>query len=355
METRKREQGAIVPDATVEFLESIRVRCGAPLPLDDFVTIVSNAYHEVEAPFYDEVRSELLQMLIPVLESFLSKSLGSLPGNQLQAVDVGCGTGFASVRLMERARARMGELVCVDLSPHMLERCRQKLKGNPKVHFLLGGVEALGDQEAGFDLVISCSVVHHMLQVPSFLARVSRLVKPGGFYLMLHEPSRRFYRNPACNALMVECSARARKRPWHRYVDPRAYVRTVRRMIQWRGLSPTQEQTSRLLQERGVTERPLRDEEIAVLVDVHAPPLRPEEWPGWQGGLDAAELKANFVSALTLVEFRSYGFLGPLYKDRVPRQCWQKAQRLAERFPEDGANFCALWRKPENAEPARES
>jgi len=167
------------------------------MPLDDFVTIVSNAYHEVEAPFYDEVRSELLEMLVPVLDSFVSRTIASLPGDALRAVDAGCATGFASARLMNAA-----------------------------------------------------------------------------------------------------------------------------------------------------TERPLRDEEIAVLVYVHTPPLRPEEWPGWTGGMDGDELGRSALSALTLIEFRSYGFLGPLENDRVPKVCQREAQRLAERFPDDGANFCALWRKP---------
>lgn len=333
------------PDSTQEQLEQIRARCGARMPLDDFVAIVSNAYHELESPFYDTAHPELFQYVAPAMEDFLPTALSFKQGKTLRTLDAGCGTGFASAVLMKKAGSRIGELVCADPSPHMLDQCRRKLRGHSNVSYRLGGIEALGDQQARFDLVITSSMLHHIVQVADFLARLLPLVAPGGFYLMLHEPSRRFYRNPECMRLLAKCSAKARRRPLSRYVDPRAYVRALRRVIRWRGLDSIQQQTSRRLHRRGVTQNPLREEEISVLVDVHAPPLRSDAWPSWQGGFDIDELRGGCLSALSLLALRSYGFLGPLYENQVPKRCRQEAQQLAERFPDDGAMFCALWRK----------
>jgi hypothetical protein len=111
-------------------------------------------------------------------------------------------------------------------------------------------------------------------------------------------------------------------------------------------MSSVVKRTSELLQDRRVTERPLEPGEIALLVDIHAPPARPEDLQGWGGGFDADVLGSTCLRDLVRRDFRAYGFLGSVSERSAPRSWQLKARRLAENYPGDGANFCALWQRP---------
>jgi len=170
-------------------LELMR-KCGVETPPSEFITEVSNIYHEIEAPLYDSGAGhrEMATRVTPIIHQF-----GNLihPA-EICVLDVGCGTGFASSTLLENHSLNIRRLVCGDISPHMLQICRAKLGPRPNVECVQGDIESLSRKFSSFDVVMSCSVVHHVPDLPSFYKHVKKLVSPGGFYMMLHEPSRRF-------------------------------------------------------------------------------------------------------------------------------------------------------------------
>lgn len=333
----------------VSFPQSVRelmVRCGVRIRPAEFVTEVSNTLHELEAPLYDELHPELFEQVPRVMDEVLSTVLETFSG-PISALDVGCGTGFASQLLLQRAGVRIGRLVCSDISPHMLDLCRKKLDGSHNVAFVLGGIETVAARYPGFDLVTTCSVVHHVVDLRGFLRLIGGQLAPGGFYMMLHEPSSRFYRNPECTRLLHRYKRSIRRRRLRRFLDPRNYYSRLR--IVTRRPAPVlslEARTARLLLERNVIRSPMDEREVRQLVDVHVPPIHTGSFMLGSQGLDLDELESQYLKDLSLLKFRTYGFLGTEYEKAAPSAWQARARLLACRYPGEGAQFCALWRKP---------
>ena len=113
---------------------------------------------ERSRPFYD-----LLAMVRP------------RPG--MRVVDLGCGTGELTADAHKRLAAR--STLGVDSSPAMLEKAAP-LAGDG-LSFALGDIATFEDPEGtGFDLVLSNAALHWVPDHPALLARLVRLLAPGG-------------------------------------------------------------------------------------------------------------------------------------------------------------------------------
>ena len=112
-------------------------------------------------------------------------------------LDLGCGTGEATVRLAGMFPAA-GEVVGVDVGPEILEVARRRHADRaPRLRFEAGDGFSLAYPEGCFDLVV-CRHVTQLLPGPErLLAELARVLKPGGWlhvlsedYGMLHFPVR---------------------------------------------------------------------------------------------------------------------------------------------------------------------
>lgn len=142
-------------------------------------------------------------------------------------VDVGCGPGEISARLLERFEG--AELVGVDLEEAHLERARVRCADfGARSEFVAGNALALGLPDDHFDL----SVCRHLLQaVPSaeqLVAELVRVTRPGGVlhlvaedYAMMHfHPTRldtdRFWREgPMAYAEATGTDLRSGRKAFH--------------------------------------------------------------------------------------------------------------------------------------------
>jgi len=312
----------------------------AGLSPEQFVLKVSNAYHAAEAKTYDEqVRPDIAFRLAPLLDEFLTPDL--VPG-EATALDYGCGTGLASELILQRYARRISRLVCSDLSPVMVEHCRANLSRYQNVSFVTGDFEAVKRLGLQFDLIVTCSVLHHIPDLPAVLLQISDMLSRGGHYLAMHEPSARFD-NAECLAAAKRCEGSMQRRSRLQWLDPRAYGRKVRNV--WRRGSlraiPIVDQVNAALREEGVVSELLTWEELKSLVELNDP---------GEGnvGFDVQSLRA-LMPELTLVHARHYGFLGDTDYRNVSSYWRRKDLELQRRFPEEGANFCTLWRKPTSA------
>jgi ubiquinone/menaquinone biosynthesis C-methylase UbiE len=84
---------------------------------------------------------------------------------------VGCGTGLVLQRVATFAKRAVG----VDLSPGMLARA--KARGLDVVE---GSATALPFADASFDVAYSFKVLSHVPELPTALAEMLRVVRPGG-------------------------------------------------------------------------------------------------------------------------------------------------------------------------------
>jgi malonyl-CoA O-methyltransferase len=99
-----------------------------------------------------------------------------LPTPPARILEIGCGTGLLSAELA--AAFPKAELLLTDISPAMLERARARL-GDHAQYRVLDGEHPAG-LEGGFDLIASSLAMQWFTDLPGALARLSRLLAPGG-------------------------------------------------------------------------------------------------------------------------------------------------------------------------------
>lgn len=105
----------------------------------------------------------------------------SLPDEPFARVlDVGCGTGFATMRVVERGGVR--EVVGVDSSPAMLEVFGEHLGGHPGVvaDLRAATADATGVPDDWADLVLCTMALHWFPDRPAAIREMARALRPGG-------------------------------------------------------------------------------------------------------------------------------------------------------------------------------
>ena len=102
------------------------------------------------------------------------------PGDYGSLLDVGCGTGFATVAMVERFATTA--VTGVDISAQMLERMRAKLAGLPEVEAELhvADVLAMPAPDDAYDCVLASMALHWFPQRGKAITAMARKVAPGG-------------------------------------------------------------------------------------------------------------------------------------------------------------------------------
>ncbi|MEU4116928.1 class I SAM-dependent methyltransferase [Kitasatospora sp. NPDC028055] len=102
---------------------------------------------------------------------------GWLPGEPVEVLDVGCGTGS----LAELVAADGHRVTGVDLAPRMVARARAKLAAAGLAgRFLVGDAGAPPVRAGGFDVVLSRHLVWTLPEPERALRAWVRLLRPGG-------------------------------------------------------------------------------------------------------------------------------------------------------------------------------
>ncbi len=115
----------------------------------------------------------------PIDEMF--QRFPAVPGGR--ALDCGCGTGYATGKLLEKTHPN-GTILGVDLSPGMIEKARARVRGaraSDRVSFTVGNaLDALRSQpEGSFDVVTMTWLIGYVSCEESF-SLIRRVLKPGG-------------------------------------------------------------------------------------------------------------------------------------------------------------------------------
>ena len=107
--------------------------------------------------------------------------LDGLEARDLNIIEVGCGAARFTPRLV-----RYGAVTATDLSDELLARARER---TPEATFIAGDFMALDFGAAPFDAAVTFEVLSHVADQEAFIARIARLLRPGG-YLMLATQNR---------------------------------------------------------------------------------------------------------------------------------------------------------------------
>lgn len=112
-----------------------------------------------------------------------SALLGLFPRTGVFA-DIGCGTGYMSRPLLGNAE----RLLLVDRSLGMLEEARRRLEPESRgtrLEFHQGSSDALPIESGSLDGLISGLMLHHIEDLDAALGEFLRVLKPGGFAVVL--------------------------------------------------------------------------------------------------------------------------------------------------------------------------
>jgi len=151
---------------------------------------VNRRYHDVAAVGYDSKwgvdfgavgRAQVLGKV--------EKLLGRRPGPFARSLEIGAGTGYFTLNLMQDGVIAAG--VCSDVSPGMLGALRANAERlGLEVDTVVGDAAALPFEDGSFDLVLGHAVLHHLPQLERAFAEFMRVLRPGGVLLFAGEPSR---------------------------------------------------------------------------------------------------------------------------------------------------------------------
>lgn len=145
----------------------------------------ADAYFDVIAPSYD---SQALRG-IPRYEEMISELVESLPGKADSILELGCGTGALTLRLLKRYPSASIDLV--DASEGMLEVLRRSIPRDEhaRLQIVNSTFEDLNRSEGAYDLVTSSMSLHHVVDKRTLYTRIHSWLRPGGFLIYADELS----------------------------------------------------------------------------------------------------------------------------------------------------------------------
>jgi 2-polyprenyl-3-methyl-5-hydroxy-6-metoxy-1,4-benzoquinol methylase len=155
---------------------------------------------KIEAFFHDPDVYLKNNFMVAVRSILVREMLGEVRGARI--LDAGCGDGSISRQFLSQGN----EITLVDLSAGMLERAMRQIPPEYQSHVQTIHGDVLGlDGDEAYDLLLCIGVLAHVESVEATVAKVSRLLRPGGRCVLQITNS-----NQGLGALLhAYCSARA--------------------------------------------------------------------------------------------------------------------------------------------------
>ncbi|RKT57199.1 class I SAM-dependent methyltransferase [Saccharothrix australiensis] len=145
-------------------------------------------YHDWEADTYDEKWSISYDERCITYATDRFRAVAGDAGPYGHALELGCGTGFFLLNLMQGGVIERGSVT--DLSPGMVEVALRNAAGlDLPVDGRVADAERIPYDDDTFDLVVGHAVLHHIPDVPAAMREVLRVLKPGGRFVFAGDPT----------------------------------------------------------------------------------------------------------------------------------------------------------------------
>lgn len=309
-----------------ERINKIMKEHGVRRSFEDFQRAVNVTFHRFEAEVYDRQHQCMWESLPDQFELLANDIVSQLVvPESLNILDVGSGTGLSSELLLRtRLGAKVRTITLLDTSPEMLARAMERSKKwGQEVIPHLGELDSL---QSSFDLILTCSVLHHIPDLSSFLNGIVQRLKPGSLYLHLQDPNADYLDDPVLKERMAMVSTHSERI-------------SIKDRLRWK--------TNQLLGKKGYIQRfndvlisegwinkPMSDEEIWCFTDLH-------DTGGF--GISIKDIQSE-INQLRLLSHRAYAFFGKMLSELPPRLKAEE-KRLAQCKALNGSKVSAAWQK----------
>lgn len=325
--------------------------------LDSTASLVERVnliYHELEAGRYAQAHAEIYRGERRRWTRLLRwATAGRVEPPRI--LDLAAGAGFVA-EIAREAEIPFRQFTLSDLSPRMLEVAKKRLGGpadGKNFEFKTAPADHTGAEPESLDIITANSALHHFPRLGPVFGEVKRTLKPGGVFIVAHEPNLHFWDDDGPARL-----AEAWKRRIYFlkvYANPWRYLR---RALQAIGLAAprrreptlealTAQECARLgLRLEG---REIEARDVPGLVDCLVPGNHPAGGGGHDtdspDGLDPFDLGPKWFPGWRVEQFEIYDYLGDLAHGAPWLRGLEK--RLARRNPDQGCHFCLALIKPE--------
>jgi ubiquinone/menaquinone biosynthesis C-methylase UbiE len=153
-------------------------------------------------------------------------AIAAVTGRELQALDVGCGTGNVTAHLI----AAGVRVTPADLAPSVLDLVCARFAGTGGIAgtLLLNGTDLRPAADGAFDVVTAYSVLHHVSDYTRLVREMARVTARGGVVLIDHERTDASWSSADYVAFLREAVTWPRRRWWY-WLQPGRY---------WKRISP---------------------------------------------------------------------------------------------------------------------
>ena len=308
------------------------VRCSP----EEFHQSVNVLFHDFESEIYDQAHRDMWESLPRQFELLVRDWLRCDPHapREICLLDIGCGTGFASDCLLKTAIGdRIKTIDLLDTSRAMLQQASRRASRWKAPSVCHEGLLDSLPPGSRYELIVTCSVLHHVPDLPAFLRAVRDLQRSGGVFLHLQDPNGDFLGDPELCRRMAPASWRPFPEWAYRFTPGRIARRIYRELTGKQGLDYLSK-TNRALLGKGIVATPLSVHEIFSITDIHV--LDGE-------GISISSMK-SWLPDYECLSRRSYGFFGKLWSV-LPKRRQRIEEDLIARQALNGLHIGAAWRK----------
>lgn len=165
--------------------------------LKDLVIEQNIRIHAKEAPIYEIIHPQVFnwyhnrkswQDLRYIFSLFTCES-------KIQVLDLGCGTGFLTLKIMSFAQA---QVIALDLSKEMLDCLEAKVDSACKKRLSVINSEALAflhNNNIQYDMITASAFFHHLVDLKEFIDCVLGHLRKRGILYLAYEPLKQPIKN----------------------------------------------------------------------------------------------------------------------------------------------------------------
>ena len=311
-------------------------KTGSKLSPIEFQHIVNVVFHDIEAQHYDAIHSEMWESLQEQFDLLANDVLASdkeLPKN-LRLLDIGSGTGLSTELLLNTKLGKnIDHVSLLDTSSKMLALAEKRIQNLNKEYTLYNSdVIDIVDK---FDVIIVCSVLHHIPDLPQFLQHINKIQNPGGILIHLQDPNGDFKDDAIFKSRVESYNNRVPKTAQNNtYKKLKNFVKSI-----IGGKKSYIDQVNDVLLEKNAISKKMTSEEIWSVTDIYV-----EDLPFSTGSGISLELLKGNLPDYTLLKARSYGFFGSL-KSKLIAEFQTLEEKAILNGEINGRNIAGAWIK----------